>query len=435
MRTSHRLAPAAAIVCLSLAAVIALSAAADIRPPADNRELHVIGIYEGVTKTGDEIHGGRAFVKVDRPGRRVTLVLSSYESVTWEVTLTPKTSLEKVIVGGHDPQAVKILPPGAEVVRAFRGSGARPTLSYFGYNVDSARFRFLVEHLRHWTDLEIASFQGTYAYKHGSPFIVDQVQDDPRLSRSYPKLTPLADLPDLRFQALHLAGDVQRGLGTRASLGDFTLAGQQMQTLKPLPGEVRRLAFDPANNKYYGLALHDVCEVDLAKQTTKEMDVGLDVPKLSWPADLTYDTKRARLLVVTGGGGGYLYAHDTATGAWSVLAEKLGVGSLVYHPKQDCLYGIAVHHDEDGGKPVLRQFNHQGALVKETPLGDHVVPGTLHGGPGTNGTQLVAVNDFLVILAAPQGLGASEHAAPSRKYIYLIDLKAGKTWVTSKDPA
>jgi hypothetical protein len=50
--------------------------------PSDERELHVVGLYEGATRTGGEIHGPKASVTVDRPGKRVTLVLAAYSSLT-----------------------------------------------------------------------------------------------------------------------------------------------------------------------------------------------------------------------------------------------------------------------------------------------------------------------------------------------------------------
>src|SRR5437899_251426 len=73
---------------------------------SQQRELHVVGLYEGVYKTKDKIHGGRATVTVKRPNKLVTLVLGAYSSVTWEVILDPKTKLEKVILAGHRRQAV-----------------------------------------------------------------------------------------------------------------------------------------------------------------------------------------------------------------------------------------------------------------------------------------------------------------------------------------
>jgi len=411
----------------------ARSVLADIPKREDNRELHVIGIYEGVEKTGTEIHGGRATVTVDRPNRKVTLILAAYSSVTWEIKPTRDTTIEQIIVGGYEPQAVKELP-GVKVVKAFRDGAAKPTLSFFGYKVESPRFRALVDQLPQWTDLEISSFHGTYAYRHEAPLVIDGVQDDARLLRSYPKPTPLTELPDILFRGVHLKGDARSPFSTEASYGDFTLSGPQVDTLKPLPRNVQRLAYDYVNKKYYGIAGHDAVEIDLVAMKTTKMDVGFDVPRLSWPADLTFDAKRTRLLLITSGGGGYLYSYDIATKGWSVLAEKTGVATLVYHPKHDCLYGLAVHHSEDGGKPALRQFNNQGALLNETMLGDSVVPGCMSPGPGPSGTRLIAVDEYLVAIASPHGLRSSEERGPNRTYVYLIDPKKGKVWLTAKQP-
>ena len=76
-----------------------------------NEELHVVALYEGNTKTGDMLHGGKATVRVDRPGKSVTLLVSSYHSVTWEISVAPMTKLVKVIVGGYHEQAA-IAPAG-----------------------------------------------------------------------------------------------------------------------------------------------------------------------------------------------------------------------------------------------------------------------------------------------------------------------------------
>src|SRR4051812_28767666 len=107
---------AAALVLMCGAAAIAAQPPA---PPAAVSELHVVALYEGVTRTGNMIHGGKAAVRVDRPGKDVTLVVSSYNSVTWEVTAGPQTKLAKVIVSGYHRQAVKV-PEGTKVVEAFR---------------------------------------------------------------------------------------------------------------------------------------------------------------------------------------------------------------------------------------------------------------------------------------------------------------------------
>ncbi len=128
-----------------------------VEPPAkekDNkdRELHVVGIYEGYTKSDGKIHGGKAQVLVKRPGKQVTLVLVSYDPVTWEVAVNKDTKLEKVILGGSGKAAVKGLPEKVEVVEAFRGSKTA-TLPFYAYKIEDAPFRALVEALDGTTGL------------------------------------------------------------------------------------------------------------------------------------------------------------------------------------------------------------------------------------------------------------------------------------------
>lgn len=48
------------------------------KPPAgDNTEVHLVSLYEGNYKTDGKVHGGKASVHVNRPGKSVILVLSS----------------------------------------------------------------------------------------------------------------------------------------------------------------------------------------------------------------------------------------------------------------------------------------------------------------------------------------------------------------------
>ena len=95
------------------------AARADDQPPS--RELHVVCVYEGNTRTGAAIHGERATVSVERPGKSIVLFLGacSDHSVTWEVIVGKDTKLESVILGGQKKQAVKELPEGTKLVEAF----------------------------------------------------------------------------------------------------------------------------------------------------------------------------------------------------------------------------------------------------------------------------------------------------------------------------
>jgi len=404
---------------------------ADTKATNDGRELHVVSIYQGVTRTGNEIHGGRARVTVDRPGAKVTLACAAYERVTWEIALTPDTKLEKVILGGYYPQAVKGVGEEVEVVKAFRNDSndGSPLLRYC-YVMDSAEFRSFLHELAKLCNLPVASFQGTYAYKHESPFVVKEIQDDPRLSLDYPTPTPLADLPDLTFRAVHIAGGDRFPHRVDASYGDFTLAGPIVDTLQSLPQGVSRVAFDSAGKQYYGVAGHSVVTWKEGEKKATPMDLGFDVPQLHWPADVAIDAKRRRLLLVSSG---YLYAYDIATEKWSALAERPELTALTYNSNLDAVFGIALQHGEHGDRPVLRQLNTEGTVVKSTPLGSPIIPGTFGRGPGIGEVRLAPGDDYVIALVSPNGRFGGESPGPRTSCIYLIDPKEGKVWLTAKE--
>src|SRR5262245_61495435 len=115
------------------------------KAPAVRSEVHVVSIYEGAK---DPAGGGirLAAAMVDRPDVEVTLVLSSYDPVSWHVTATPKTKVKKVILAGYHRQAAAV-PQNAPIDQLFyEGREGKPYLC-FPYKIDSARFRPSVQAL------------------------------------------------------------------------------------------------------------------------------------------------------------------------------------------------------------------------------------------------------------------------------------------------
>ncbi|HTK77150.1 MAG TPA: hypothetical protein VL371_17925, partial [Gemmataceae bacterium] len=213
-----------AIAIPTLVLFATASAAPPPQPQPDDREVHVVGIYAGSTRTGDKIHGGKASVRVDRPGKQVTLVLTAYDPVTWDVSASEKTRLLKVVLAGYHKQAVTGLPQHVDVVEAFAvGRQGQPTIPY-AYDIKSANLRPMIQKLHALTNLEVVSFQGTHSGDPLRPFVVDRVQTEPRLDSAFPKPEAAANLPKLDFPALHFVPGRLRGLG-QASYGQFTLTG------------------------------------------------------------------------------------------------------------------------------------------------------------------------------------------------------------------
>jgi hypothetical protein len=397
-------------------------------PPRENtRELHVVGLYEGATKTDGQIHGPRAVVTVDRPKKLVTLVLTSYSALTWEVQLAPGSALDKVILGGYERQAIKGIPETTEVVHGYR-AGGNVQLGYC-YRLDSANFRALVQQLSKLSELEVSSFQGSYRYAPETPIFVNDTQDDPRLLRNYPQPIPAAQVAKVEFKALRFAADPLRPFA-QADWGDFTLSGSDDASFKPLPAGVKRLTFDPQGKRHYGIAGNDFVEVDPLQLTTKKLDPGPDLPRISRPADVTFDTRRKRLLVA----GEYLYAFEPATGLWSVLAERPEAAAIAYHASLDRLFAISFRYAGDGHLPCLCEFNAHGALLKQSDLTGPLVPGSLGERIGFDQTpaQLVSAGDHLVLLISAQA-GRGEVPVAPVAYCYLVDPATAKVRLTWKE--
>lgn len=407
---------------------------------ADNqRELHLVGIYQGYTKTGKEFHGNRASITVDRPGKEVILAVSSYEPTTWNITVKNGT-LQKVILCGYHRQAVTGIAEDVAVEARYSEAetskdkpAVRKPLIHFGYQKHSAQFRSAARLLHEVTKLSPTSFQGQYTASGKEPFAVDQVDDDPQLSPDYPQPTPLADLPKLEFSALQITAGQYRH-DSHVTYGEFTLGGPKKATLKPLPPRIEHLAFDPKQKKYYGLSGHALSLVDFETAKAEKIPESMDVPRLSWPNGITFDTKRDRVLISTFGGEDHLYSYEPATEKWKVVCSlnNLGMGGLTYHAASDTLYGIVVPHSGEGAsRPWLYQLNAAGAVIGKKLLEAPLVPGILSPHSEMNPPQMVALEKHLVLIIAPSARGSEGPVDPT-SYTFLYRIEDEKLWLTSK---
>lgn len=396
-------------------------------------EVHLVSIYEGFEQTGDQIHGPKALVHVDRPGKRVTLVLTSYSGATWHVTTSKNTHIRKVILGGYQQQAVEGVPKSTEITKAWRGQSRTPL--YYSHKPVGPKFRQLIKQIHGLTGRELVSFHGRYRPEPDTPFVIDKIQKNPQLSVNYPQPTPVAELPpdarDVTFTAHHYAaGRYPHDLAS--SFGEYTVTGPVEKSLKPLPKGVGRIAYDPNDKLYYGISGHGVVQIDMDSKDVKPIELGLDVPRLSWPCEITYDTKRRRVVLGSSGGGGYLYAYSTENEEWSVISKRPGaLDAFVYSPSDDFFYGVLFEYSEEGNVASLAKVNAEGALVSRLPLGPPIHPGSLNTGPGVCTTQVAIAGKFIAILASPGGLGRNNLDAAS---VYLVDPDTKQVWLTSKQP-
>jgi hypothetical protein len=161
--------------------------------------------------------------------------------------------------------------------------------------------------------------------------------------------------------------------------------------------------------------------------------VSLDVPRLSWPRCLTFDTKRKRLIVV---GDNLLYAFTPAGKKWEVLSEierPLGYAGIGYDEASDMLFALATSFGGEGRDyPVIHRINAEGATLDRMKLSDPFLPGIVDGGRANSVSQIVPVDGKLVIIAGG-GRDPNTGYTSLEKFIFLVDSKAEKAWLTYKD--
>ena len=385
--------------------------------PAGDRELHAVGIHNGRTTNGIVVQqGGHAAVLVNRPGQRVTLFLSAYWPVQWHITFGNATVIEKVILGGYEAQSVEGIDPSVPIQRLYGGSDY-----LIEYNIDSIEFQQVQARLCALTGMDLSSFHGSIEAPYPAPFFIDAVQDDPRLDCDYPQPVDPSELPDLNFRLSFHDGSSGNVLHQ-----DYTLAGPRNSS-RLLPGH--RVVSDGGDRFYYAAERHEVWRVDTATGVVAGMDLGPNVPELSWPMGVAYDSQRNRVLVVSLGGEGFLYGYSPTQAQWSVVSSmnNRDLDCLVYHPADDSLYGLAPTY---GGPPYLLRFSPEGVFQSHMAL--PVQPFRIDSSGFK--AELASAGDYLVLLLETDpffSYNIDRHEAR----MYLIDPRSGEHWLAYRKVA
>ena len=386
-----------------------------------NPEVHVVGIYESDGSNSTSPRAGRVAVKIDRPGKRVALILGSYEPEVWALTVTPGTILEKVYASGYYHQSITVSGATPLVGESCYEDANGPYL-YYGYNIETGAFRKALPILEVLGGGPLSSFHGTYHAASSTPIVIDAVQNDPRLSQRYPEPTAVNDLPDLD---LHFSLSFVSSLPDSPTLirKDYTLQG-------PVGGgslyaSSKRAIQSPASGASYTLESDAVWKLDVGDKAWRRLPYGSSVPEVSWGMGLTYNVIRDQLLLVSLGGEGFLYAYSPASNRWGVVTSMhdLDLAGMTFHQADGRLYGLRSVYGE-ATRPAICRLDGSGRVASEILL--PLLPFGLD--PGGNHAELVSVGDYLVLLLAPPTHQPSYWLGEER--IYLVDPRDGRNWLT-----
>lgn len=120
-------------------------------------QVEAISVYEAVAVHSPRISRSRGPVAVlVRAGARpVVLVLSSHQTVQWDLTLEPGASLRAVLLSGYGES--RVAGAGDALVTSIGG--------FYAFKLGSAEFKHLESEVMRCTGRHIGAFQSVYAGK------------------------------------------------------------------------------------------------------------------------------------------------------------------------------------------------------------------------------------------------------------------------------
>jgi hypothetical protein len=164
---------------------------------------------------------------------------------------------------------------------------------------------------------------------------------------------------------------------------------------------------------WFGTHWHEVYRINGDSGSAEKMALGADVPELSWPMGVAFDSHANRILVVSLGGEGFLYGYSLQENRWSALAsmENNDFDSILYHPGLNLT--LAFGHDGN-----LHKLSTDGKIIGTIDL----PPTGLHIGPGGYQTEMALADaNHIALLVEPDSPIEIQPGQESR--IYLIDLQ------------
>jgi hypothetical protein len=127
-----------------------------LRPRASHAaQVEAVCVYEAVAVRAPAMPESAEPVNVvvRKTPRPVVLVLSSHQTVRWEITLAPGAALKAVLLSGYGESTVA-------------GAGSAPVSSiggFYAFKRGSAEFKHLEKEVRRCTGRNIEGFQSEYA--------------------------------------------------------------------------------------------------------------------------------------------------------------------------------------------------------------------------------------------------------------------------------
>lgn len=254
-------------------------------------------------------------VVVDRPGKRVLLILSSYEKILWRVEASRGTAISGIVLASFHGESGVIANESLLVHRA--------QLPYAD-EADNVNFRRLLQQLNALFGVaRIDAFKG----QHQLPTSVEVAALTP--DRADLTLRGFASTPPSSVFAFDL---LTRDLRKATFRNDGT-SNAQPQGQALLDGS--KIALDKSGRRAYVLTDAGLKLKELESGLESLLALPASFPAFSWATGVAYDEALDIVTVVTLGGEGFLYRYDAKRKQWLEFRSlnNIDITSLAYDPQ------------------------------------------------------------------------------------------------------
>ncbi len=313
-------------------------------PPglAVGAEVYIVSGYEPI--------GGQCVVHVDRPGKQVVLVLSSFHPLNWIITSSPKTTVRAAIVS-EVPQSSEFQ---SRVTASSQTKVYAARLGIAPNTAQSKPFRRLIREIQ--TILGVDRVQGRFGiYTLNISYDITEPQNGP-------ELTVEGERPQ---SSSSLLGGIQFDiLDVDLRPVPWTVTGPARGAdLRTRYDEKTRAALDPTGTTVYAVQGNKdvLVSIDRRTGTRTELPLPSSFPAMSWPTDVAYDTAQDIVCVSTLGGEGFVYRYDVRDRRWRDYRSlnNIDLHSMAYEARTRSLLAWGSFGDlvmlDDTGRKVMEQ--------------------------------------------------------------------------------
>ncbi|MGF1486895.1 MAG: hypothetical protein ACFBSE_07260 [Prochloraceae cyanobacterium] len=235
------------------------------------------------------------------------------------------------------------------------------------------------------------------------------------------------DLSEISFKGLDFVEN-------KIAYGDISLT-EGFNSENAVTVNVNQIACSPSEDICYGIIGHNqLVQLDpKSNWQTTPIEITSELPKLSWPTGITFDTDRDLLLISSLGGEGYLYSYAFDRNVWQAFSlNNIDLAAIVYHPHDKQIYALGVTYGQVKGL-ILYRLSLNGQILETTKLSDPILAGLPAFHESTLKPQLISSGKDLILVAGKQTLysnGTSNKFNKSK--IYTIDPENKQVKLRSK---